>query len=588
MEDSITSGEFLSVLNGTPEKEQKKTMIVEDRDIDDLFKDGNKPDLITVVDFLVRMSIGSKLDAVFFERAKRLTDTMAEKYHLTPMQCVLFARALELSVSGTSCFDSITLTRPCYGEECTSFSLMHARKDLMELQQKGLMSFAKSEYFNSFFIPNAVIDAFCDDEPYQECNTDIDCNQFMQAVQNQFVKLFYSHNIYIFQDRVKGFLMGNKQLAMVRAINSYSLSENDTTVLLWMCVYKYLNDKNMLFDDVNLIFDRFQGRPIWNSLVDGSDALVQKGLVKSVSLGLDSVAFCLTDNAIADLFSEVKIASTDNIERPKPNLIQCSALQKKELFFNSDEQKQIDLLTAALGIERMKDIRKALEAKGQRKGFACLFYGAPGTGKTETVNQIAIATGRDIMAVDVSSIRDRYYGETEKNIQAVFSSYRKVCETSVATPILLFNEADAIFAKRLTNVGDTCDQTENTIQNIILQEMEKFDGILIATTNLSSNLDSAFERRFLYKIEFAKPTVEARTAIWKSILPGLTDNQASDLAGSYDFSGGQIENIARKEAIDAVLYGRPLESVDMKSVREACDNEKIGRTEKRERGKIGY
>ena len=103
--------------------------------------------------------------------------------------------------------------------------------------------------------------------------------------------------------------------------------------------------------------------------------------------------------------------------------------------------------------------------------------------------------------------------------------------------------------------------------------METLDGILIATTNLTSNLDGAFERRFLYKIKFERPCVEARTHIWHAMIPSLDDELAKSLAEKYDFSGGQIENVARKYAINSILYGDAQDPLD--SLNSICDNELI-------------
>jgi SpoVK/Ycf46/Vps4 family AAA+-type ATPase len=124
---------------------------------------------------------------------------------------------------------------------------------------------------------------------------------------------------------------------------------------------------------------------------------------------------------------------------------------------------------------------------------------------------------------------------------------------------------------------------ENSIQNIILQEMENLDGILIATTNLAKNMDKAFERRFLYKIKFEKPTLEARMHIWHEMIPTLSDADIKILAEKYDFSGGQIENIARHNAINGILYGDKANSID--SLISYCDNERL---ETKESRKIGF
>ena len=162
------------------------------------------------------------------------------------------------------------------------------------------------------------------------------------------------------------------------------------------------------------------------------------------------------------------------------------------------------------------------------------------------------------MMVDISDIKSCWYGESEKKIKEIFVMYKNAVESSEIAPILLINEADAIIGKRkeFNATSRAVDQTENTIQNIILQEMENLSGILIATTNLTQNMDNAFERRFLYKIEFSRPCLDARKNIWQSIMPSLSSCEAGTLAAKYDLSGGQIENITRKCAVDTIITGR--------------------------------
>ena len=248
----------------------------------------------------------------------------------------------------------------------------------------------------------------------------------------------------------------------------------------------------------------------------------------------------------------------DDNTRQDCNLILKSytEIQEKPLFFNPSEQQQIRHLTNLLSPKKFSSIQRRFQAQNIQKGFASLFYGGPGTGKTETVYQIARQTGRDVMLVDIASLRTSFVGESLKNMRNVFNTYRVLCDISDVTPILFFNEADGVFNKRTTNTERYCDKEENAMQNIILQEMEDFDGILIATTNLACNLDEAFERRFLYKIEFNKPETEVKAKIWSSMLKKLSKKDALHLATHYDFSGGQIENIARKRTIDYILSGR--------------------------------
>ena len=221
----------------------------------------------------------------------------------------------------------------------------------------------------------------------------------------------------------------------------------------------------------------------------------------------------------------------------------------------------------------MKNVLRRLKQRRLRGGFTCLFYGAPGTGKTETVYQLARKSGRDIFVVDVSQLRSKWVGESEQNVKGIFDEYRTICETHKRKPILLLNEADAIICKRMEGAERSVDKSENTIQNIILQEMESLDGILIATTNLSKNMDRAFERRFLYKVEFHKPKTKVRAKIWHSMLPELSENESILLAESFsEFAGGQIENITRKALVAEALRGTRL---SMNDIVDLCQHEML-------------
>lgn len=144
--------------------------------------------------------------------------------------------------------------------------------------------------------------------------------------------------------------------------------------------------------------------------------------------------------------------------------------------------------------------------------------------------------------------------------------------------------ADAIIGKRQVGAERAIEKMENSIQNIILQEIEQLDGILIATTNLAENMDKAFERRFLYKIQFEKPDLNCRTQIWQAMIPPLNDADASYLAGKYDFSGGEIENIARHFIIQTILHGKSENMV--KSLAEFCESERLEGS--RIKRKIGF
>lgn len=343
------------------------------------------------------------------------------------------------------------------------------------------------------------------------------------------------------------------------------------------------DDDRIGFGDIDNLYDNDK-IPSWckSELHSHTSELFELDLIENVNEDgmARSDCFKLTKYAKSDLLSELNL----NIKtKSDHNLIKSDSLPEKKLIYNLSEQKQVEELSVILSSDRFSEVQSRLRNAGMRTGFCSLFYGSPGTGKTETVYQIARATGRDILRVDVDKIKSCWVGESEQNMKKLFDRYRNICKDSTLAPILLFNEADAILGIRMEGATRAVDKMENSIQNIILQEMEALDGIMIATTNLTTNLDKAFERRFLYKIQFNRPTVEARAAIWQAMMPSLTENDARTLASQFDLSGGGIENIIRKYTVEVILSGQDF--IDLSAIIELCRNERISNST---RVKIGF
>lgn len=375
----------------------------------------------------------------------------------------------------------------------------------------------------------------------------------------------------------------NKHIPEVKRINN--LIPNECERVLFYSVGQSMieNDPISLSFEIQKLYPVRKRKQVLNDFMNNKHSLQKTDLVeieKTSSLFGENTTILLTDKGKEALLGEDAALYIDNVSDKQ--LLACDKIAEKKLFFSGELKEQLSLLSNSLSEEHYKALCTRLEKNRLPKGIAVLLYGEPGTGKTESVMQIARATGRAIMHVDISATKTCWFGESEKLIKKVFTDYRRLCEKSKICPILLFNEADAVFSKRKDAGSSSVAQTENAIQNIILEEMEKLDGILIATTNLADNLDRAFERRFLFKIRFDKPTIEAKTSIWMNKLPDLSAEDAHTLASSYDFSGGQIDNITRKALMQEIIKG---DKPTLNNLVTICSEENISRNSHR---KIGY
>lgn len=381
--------------------------------------------------------------------------------------------------------------------------------------------------------------------------------------------------------RINTIIKENEHLHFVKKFlaKTNDMSLDNKMLFLWIC--------NMIVSDgfesvtadqfKKLHNDMYVYRILRKSLANGTNPLIKNKLLQIATSSDTRIRDCyeIPSSVAEEMFVGIDI---DFKSAKQKDILNPKDITPKQMFYNDREQNAIDRLASLLQPERFVEVRKELQNQGFRSGFACLFHGAPGTGKTETVLQLARTTGRNIMQVNISEIKSMWVGESEKNIKAIFSRYRKLVEESEIAPILLFNEADAIIGKRLKNTTHSSDKMENAMQNILLEEIERLDGILIATTNLTCNMDSAFERRFIYKIEFDKPSLEAKCSIWKSMIKELNDNDAHTLASTYNFSGGQIENIARKCVVDKIISDEP---ISLASLHKHCNAETLDKSIKR-------
>ncbi len=228
-----------------------------------------------------------------------------------------------------------------------------------------------------------------------------------------------------------------------------------------------------------------------------------------------------------------------------------------------------DILEALLK-QMDKKVAARLKAWGIRPKAGALeariiFYGPPGTGKTMTALSLAKSMKRQVLSFDCSKILSMYVGESEKNVRKIFDTFKDLAQKSKSEPVLLLNEADQFLSGRSTSAGSSADKMHNQMQNIFLEQIEQFEGVLIATTNLLENLDSAFSRRFNYKIEFKKPDRAQRLELWRKMLPKnapFADGFDIEALAEFSLTGGQINLIVKNTAYRVATKEEPLFTVE--------------------------
>lgn len=540
-----------------------------------------KIDLLTSVEKIVDLAKESKLNKEFYRKADKYLKYMSEKLELTKEESVMIALFINWSDNGTIQFKDI-----CEYVNCPSVCILRFT-DVLE-SREFIRCRREKHGKVSYRVPFDVIEAFKRNEKYvpRKC-TNLTCLELFAELEDIFEQR--KDNELTFEtmtSKIQSLFTDNPQIKYVQKVKDQRLETNDEMLLiLFSHLYVNNEDDYIRYYDLDWLYDnkrdwssirgklnRGHHKLFWYNLIEYNN---DDGMV-------DREVFRMTQNAKDDLFEELNIFSRC-IKSRYEDWIGSDSITTKKLFYGNSIQLQITELSQLLEDTHYKEIHNRMKDSGFRCGFTCLFYGAPGTGKTETVLQLARQTGRDIVQVNLSQLKSCYVGESEKNIKRLFDNYRNKVKKSKVTPILLFNEADAIINQRMEGAQTAANKMENSIQNIILQEMENLDGILIATTNLAGNMDKAFERRFLYKIKFEKPTLEARMSIWHEMIPTLDESVTRTLATKYDFSGGQIENIARHYTIGNILHGKS--DNDIEEITSYCDNERLDTRESR---KIGF
>ena len=559
-------------------KPLRRLKIQDQADMDmtpDIVDDGQELTMLSAINAIVTLAEDSELKEIFFEQAEKFITYLSERQGISRMQAVLMALFIESSAAGNKA-DFADIARYL---DCNNVQVLQYKSEVDELVKMGILRMIRNNMSGDYdyAVPSSLLESLSNNQPYQR-------KSYKGATGIQLFQYFYDITHLRYENELSSELMfeeiqrlldENPNLSYVKALRNISMSAIDEAVVTHMCRHLVLcGTENIPISHLVFLFDEQHRKYDFDrAMSTGKHYLVREGWIENAfSEGFrEKDEYQLTAKARETLLQEFDIKQQN--ENKGCDVLQSDDITAKELFFNDEVMHQLEGLAELLDENHYRNICNRLKDKGHRQGFACLFYGAPGTGKTESVLQLAKKTGRDIMQVNISQVKSMWVGESEKNIKAIFDRYRAVAKNSKRIPILLFNEADAVIGIRKENAERSVDKMENSIQNIILQEMESLDGIMIATTNLVQNLDAAFERRFLYKVKFEKPELAQRAKIWQSMMPELSEKTAEHLASAYDFSGGQIENVTRKCDIESILYGN--DYVTDEKIEQYCREEKI-------------
>ncbi len=498
--------------------------------------------LASAFEMIYEKSCESKLSSEFFDTCNDTISFVSKELNVTPFQSIMLA-ILANSEGSKSLNDMSSYTK------CSPIRFLTHKNELDELHYRHFVQWCMTRYSLEYCIRDEFMEAIINNIPYTPKKYE---DYTAYDVYTKIIKWIeiLKRDESLYEEIVKNvrrILEATKHLTFSKDLLTSEMNDLAMMVILLTVKDKIENNSDYISSsEILRILPEESGIKSFIFVLNASTCiLIKEGWIENYTVNgmVEPDKFCLTDKVLETTFVELKEYIDTKNETISNSLLMPDVIVEKRMYYNERELEEIERLAQLLSIDRFKDIQQRLKDANMRTGFTCLFYGSPGTGKTETVLQLSRKTGRPIFQVNISEMKSKWVGESEKKIN-----------------------------KRSNNTDAAVDKMENACQNIILQAMENLSGIMIATTNLSINLDSAFERRFLYKICFDKPTVATRKQIWEAMLPSLSGEEARSLAESYDFSGGQIENIARKQIVDSILNGH---NQDISHVMSYCQSENI-------------
>ena len=389
----------------------------------------------------------------------------------------------------------------------------------------------------------------------------------------------------IIKERIK---LTEIELPVLNFIVENELNEKEEIIFLALLKEEYtgsneaVREGNYLLDLVSADeVDRIKNR----SLLDDNSKLISDGILECDELfgafGGFSRMFFISEDVLNSLLHPRKKQKITHLVKDTIFDLVESEITLDDIVLPTETKKMVNQVLRQVDKRVMNLLKKWGIKESEEINAKIIFYGEPGTGKTVTAKAIARELNKPLLSLDSSKILSMYVGESEKNVRKLFDEYYEIADKLKTKPVLLLNEADQFLSTRTTSSLSSADKMHNQMQNIFLEQIENFEGVLIATTNLLETIDRAFSRRFDYKVKFNRPEFKDRIKLWELKLPQNADLEVDiQKLAKYELTGAQIEVIVKNTAIKVAMKRKPvfktedfIEEIE-KEKRNAFDSDK--------------
>ncbi|MDD4990977.1 MAG: ATP-binding protein [Paludibacter sp.] len=536
-------------------------------------------------------SKNSKLELRSDKELDAAINMIATQFNISQIQSILLAVIFMFTMDDVDiCTERII---SFFGLKLPDFFTI--KSDIEELIQIGLIKYkrenhSKNTYNSTFTINQKVLDAIFNNKDINSALIEPDmsfvqfCGWIKRVIRNRSVSDF---SMFELSEKVNDIERRNPNILQIQQLKELKVNEEERMILYYLIESVTDNEPTV---NLRLIIIELFGIDNYISIssqfMQNEQDLQLKGLVKVNANGyvngyFDDATIGLTEKAYDLLLADSKVLYK-NSPKTDHTIIRHESIIEKELFFNEKQGKEIDFFKESIKEENLDKLKSKLKQAGIQKSMIAIFEGVPGSGKTEVARQIAKSLQYDLFILDFTKMKSEYYSQSQKLVKEAFEEFRRVADANQNRMILLLNEADGLLHHRTNSeTNHSTDETENQIQNILLEEFEKGDYLIILTTNLLNNIDKAFLRRFLFKISFDYPDKSTMKKIYRSKLGWLSDKQLDELS-HIQLSGGEIDNVTVKVLMHEVFHN---EKPSTYQLIDFCLQEKV---EKRRLPKLGF